>query len=98
MIWAVDQGTSDGSTNDEYSGLTKLKNDFTNRGLSLEASFGLRNGVQLKEFVKATSKRAEAEDTCYTSFCGDPCVPGYTGVSTMNGQVRWVDLDRQPLA
>jgi chitinase len=87
MIWAVDQGTSDGSTNDEYSGLTNLKNDFTNRGLSLEASFGLRNGVQLKDFVKATSKRAEAEDTCYTSFCGDPCVPGYTGVSTMNGQV-----------
>lgn len=87
MIWAVDQGTSDGATNDEYSGLENLEKHFTNRGLSLDNSFGLRNGLQLKGVVKAASKRSEAEDTCYTSFCGESCVPGYIAVSTMNGQV-----------
>ncbi|KAH7384645.1 hypothetical protein BKA66DRAFT_608810 [Pyrenochaeta sp. MPI-SDFR-AT-0127] len=87
MIWAVDQGSSDGSTNDEYSGLETLERQFSAKGLSLDASFGLTNNLKLKGVVNDASKRSVAEDTCYTSFCGEPCAPGYSGVSTMNGQV-----------
>jgi len=55
--------------------------------LSLDASFPLSNGLKLKGVVRDANKRVTAEDTCYTSFCGELCVPGYTSASTMNGQV-----------
>ncbi|KAH7093148.1 hypothetical protein FB567DRAFT_575909 [Paraphoma chrysanthemicola] len=87
MIWAIDQGSSDESTNDKYSGLDALENSLKSKGLNLDASFPLSNGLKLKGVVKDASKRAAAKDTCYTSFRGELCVPGYTSVSTMNGQV-----------
>ncbi|KAI5249676.1 glycoside hydrolase [Aureobasidium subglaciale] len=87
MVWALDQGASTGETNDEYSGLEGLSKHLSNKGIAMDSAFPNSKGLSLKAVVKEESDRADAEDACYTSFCGEPCVPGYSGVSTMNGQV-----------
>ncbi|KAI4189421.1 MAG: hypothetical protein L6R41_001472 [Letrouitia leprolyta] len=68
MVWAVDQSstgsTSSGgvSSNDAYTGA---------------AFYQKATGISKAE-IATYQTQADAQDSCYTSFCGKQCAPGYT--------------------
>jgi chitinase len=78
MIWAIDQASSTGKTTDDYLGgiFLEQKSTFNGRGPSLS-----RKSLQEESF------ESDAQQQCYTSFCGKDCAAGYSPVSTMRGRV-----------
>ncbi|KAL9045767.1 MAG: hypothetical protein Q9214_001250 [Letrouitia sp. 1 TL-2023] len=66
MIWAVDQAALDfagtGSSNDAYSGFSNIR----------------KNTALSKADIQQYQNYADAQDSCYTSFCGKECAPGYS--------------------
>lgn len=78
MIWAIDQGSSSGKTLDDYHGGVFLQ----------KASVFNGKGPTLSKKVLATTQHeTDAQHSCYTTFCGQECAPGYSGVSQMKGRV-----------
>ena len=71
MVWAVDLGALDGTTNLQLMGSNLL----------------LRAAGYTPSGIVTVEDYLDAGDSCYVSFCGDSCNPGYTASATMNGEV-----------
>ncbi|KAL8951478.1 MAG: hypothetical protein Q9222_002555 [Ikaeria aurantiellina] len=68
MVWAVDQAST-GSTSS--GGISS--NDFYIGAAFYQKSTGIS-----KAAIATYQSQADAQDSCYTSFCGKECAPGYS--------------------
>ena len=68
MVWAIDQ-SSTGSTS---SGGISSNDAFTG------AAFYQKSTGLSKKDIASYQSQADAQDSCYTSFCGKDCAPGYS--------------------
>ncbi|KAL8808894.1 MAG: hypothetical protein Q9200_003921, partial [Gallowayella weberi] len=68
MVWAIDQASSGSqssggvSSNDAYSGVALYQ----------------KSNKLSKAVLQEYQAQSDAQDSCYTSFCGKECAPGYS--------------------
>jgi hypothetical protein len=81
LVWSLDQdGDSHISSND-------LLGVGTANGITPEAA------ALYREIIGNASVAASNQNSCYWSFCGDSCVPGYFTQTFATGQVVGIDRD-----
>lgn len=83
MIWAVDQDDSQGSSTNDLLGIGPAN------GVSPEEAQKIRD-----DLANATQAAAVAS-SCYWTFCGDDCTPGYFPATVARGQVAGIQRDTE---
>ncbi|GIJ83219.1 hypothetical protein Asppvi_001739 [Aspergillus pseudoviridinutans] len=81
LIWALDQDSADHTSSNDLLGL------------------GTASGVAPEDAAKIRTMQTDAQraatirNSCYWSFCGEACVPGYIAETYAKGQVMGIERD-----
>ncbi|KAF2472768.1 killer toxin alpha/beta, partial [Lindgomyces ingoldianus] len=83
MIWAVDQDDSQSSSVNDLLGIGPAN------GISADKA------KKIKDQLNNATQAAAVASSCYWTFCGGDCTPGYFPATTSTGQIAGVQRDTE---